>query len=90
MIEIKSANEISRVILGDRTNTAPIGTINGFTITVRYLRAQNDGDTIAIGVELADKSRNLTESRRYVVRTSLFSDLDLHRGTISQDKLTEI
>lgn len=90
MIEIKSANDISRVILGDRTDATSVGATSALTITVRYLRAQNDGDTIAIGVELADKSRNLTESRRYVVRTSLFSALDLHRGTISQDKLAEI
>lgn len=80
--------EISRkpVTAGDRERPdSPT-----FTITVRYLRAQANGETVCVGVELTDHLRNLSETRRYTVHTSLLSELSLHRGLISQDQLDEL
>ena len=61
-----------------------------FTIAVRYLRAQQNGETVCVGVELTDHLRGLSETRRYTVHTSLLSELSLHRGTITEDKLEQL
>lgn len=88
MIEINKTTDISALLQG--ASPAPILAESGFTIAVRYLRASTSGDTVCIGVELSDKSRNLSESRRYTVHTTLLPALDVHRGAISREKLSEI
>lgn len=90
MIEIKSKYDIPSARIDPGTLTLGADVADGLTITVRYLRAQNDGDSIGIGIELSDRSRNLSESRRYTVHTLLFSELKLRRGAITQQKLIEI
>lgn len=88
MIEINKTTDVAALLQG--TSPAPLDAESGFTIAVRYLRASTSGDTVCIGVELADKSRNLSESRRYTVHTTLLPSLDVRRGVISRDKLGEI
>ncbi len=63
---------------------------SGFTISIRYLRALPDGESISVGIELCDNTRNLTETRRYSVLIELWNDLKLRRGPISREKLEEI
>ena len=69
---------------------APVHVGDPFIITVRYLRAQSTGETICVGVELTDSTRNLSETRRYTVQTELLNELDIHRGVISREKLEEL
>ncbi len=87
MIEINSVGDVSRVVDGCEEHASPAPV---FTITVRYIRAQSSGDAVWIGVELCDKERNLSESRRYRVQTALLSSLNLRRGIITEQKLVEI
>ena len=88
MIEINKTTDVAALLQG--ASPAPLDTESGFTIAVRYLRASTSGDTVCIGVELSDKSRNLSESRRYTVHTTLLPSLNVRRGVISRDKLGEI
>lgn len=90
MIEINDINDITLALRGTPPRAHADAEKNEFTITVQYFRAQNAGETICIGVELADKVRNLSELRRYTVQTTLFSDLSLSRGVITAEKLSEI
>ena len=86
MIEINSKEQVLR--MGDLSS--PMQPNDNFIITVRYLRAQNTGEAITVGVELADTLRNLTEARRYTLQTELVGALGLHRGVISREKLDEV
>lgn len=86
MIEINSKEQVLR--MGDLSS--PILQNDNFIITVRYLRAQSTGEAITVGIDLTDTLRNLTEARRYSLQTELFSNLDLHRGVISREKLDEV
>ena len=86
MIEINSKDQVLR--MGDLSS--PPRASDGFIITVRYLRAQNTGDTICIGVELSDPMRNLSETRRYLVLTEFLNKLGLSKGVISREKLEEL
>lgn len=92
MIEINNQDDILRAVnAGDAHGAQDIASVPAdFSVTVRYIRAHNAGDSVCIGVELCDKSRNLSESRRYTVTTALFSELRVRRGTISREKLLEI
>lgn len=87
MIEINRVDDIARAIDGQKEHdsSAP-----AFAITVRYIRAQSSGDAVWIGVELCDKERNLSETRRYRVQTALLSSLNVRRGIITEQKLSEI
>jgi regulatory protein len=87
MIEIHTPKQVAH--MGNLASPPPI-LAGGFTITVRYLRAQNTGESICICVDLTDTLRNLTEVRRYTVQTELLAPLNVRRGVISQEKLEEI
>lgn len=87
MIEINTIDQLFQ--LGDLASPPAIA-MDRFTVTVRYLRAQNGGETVCICVDLTDTLRNLTEVRRYNVLTELLSGLDLRRGVIPREKLEEI
>ena len=87
MIEINSVSDVSKAVDGHEDHASPAG---AFAITVRYIRAQSSGDAVWIGVELCDKERNLSESRRYRVQTALLASLNVRRGPISEQKLIEI
>ena len=87
MIEINFPEQLFQ--LGDLSSPPAIA-MDRFTVTVRYLRAQNGGESICICVDLTDTLRNLTEVRRYNVLTELLSPLDVHRGLISKEKLEAI
>ncbi len=89
MIEINKATDLQALLHGGNV-PAPTEAAQGFTVAVRYLRASTSGDTVCIGIELADKTRNLSESRRYTVHTTLLPSLGLRRGIISREKLGEI
>ena len=86
MIEINTKEQVLR--MGDLS--APGQKSDPFVITVRYLRAQSTGETICVGVELTDSIRNLSETRRYTVQTELLNGLNIHKGTISREKLEEL
>jgi len=86
MIEINSKEQVLR--MGDLPTS--IASDDNFIITVRYLRAQSTGEAITVGVELTDTLRNLTEARRYCLQTELVGALNLHRGSISREKLDEV
>ena len=86
MIEINTKEQVLR--MGDLS--APGQKSDPFVITVRYLRAQSTGETICVGVELTDSIRNLSETRRYTVQTELLNGLNIHKGTISREKLDEL
>lgn len=87
MIEINSVSDVSKAVDGQKDHASPAP---AFVITVRYIRAQSSGDAVWIGVELCDKERNLSESRRYRVQTALLASLNVRRGPISEQKLIEI
>lgn len=87
MIEINSVSDVSKAMDGQKENASPAP---AFTVTVRYIRAQSSGDAVWIGVEMCDKERNLSESRRYRVQTALLASLNVRRGPISEQKLIEI
>ncbi len=87
MIEINSPNQLFQ--FGDLSSPPAIA-MDRFTVTIRYLRAQNSGDSICVCVDLTDTLRNLTEVRRYNILTELLAKLDLHRGVIPREKLEEI
>ena len=92
MIEIKNKDDILSIVDKEDVATAscmPASTDN-FTITVRYIRAHSTGDSVCIGIELCDKSRNLSESRRYTVTTPLYADLGVCRGVITKELLSKI
>lgn len=90
MIEIHNVKDIP-LALGTAQHAVSGDAVNDtFTITVRYMRAQSNGDTIAIGIELSDNTRNLNESRRYAVATKLFPALELKRGPITREKFAQI
>lgn len=86
MIEIYSKEQVLRT----EDLSSPSHENTPFVITVRYLRAQSTGEAITVGIELSDTLRNLTEARKYTVHTELFSQLNVHRGIISREKLEEI
>lgn len=86
MIELNSKEQV--LPMEDLPALVHVG--DPFVITVRYLRAQNTGETICVGVELTDSTRNLSETRRYTVQTELLNGLDIHRGVISREKLEEL
>lgn len=87
MIEINTPEQLFQ--LGDLSSPPAIA-MDRFTVTVRYLRAQNNGESVCICVDLTDTLRNLTEVRRYNVLTELLSKLDVRRGLIPSEKLDEI
>lgn len=87
MIEINSVSDVSKAMDGHEDHASPAP---AFAITVRYIRAQSSGDAVWIGVELCDKERNLSESRRYRVQTALLASLNVRRGPISEQTLIEI
>ncbi len=92
MIEIKSTDDILRAVsAADASDTQDITSLpTDFTVTVRYIRAHNTGDSVCIGIELCDKSRNLSESRRYTVTTPLYAELGVRRGVITKEMLSKI
>ncbi len=97
MIEISNADDILQIKPKNNLDVGkecPFSTLSpipsDFVISVRYLRAQSSGEWVSVGIELTDTIRNLSESRRYLLQTQLFSELNLHRGTISEEKLLEI
>ncbi len=86
MIELNSKEQVLPI----EDLPLPVRSGDPFVISVRYLRAQSTGETICVGVELTDSTRNLSETRRYTVQTELLNGLDIHRGVISREKLEEL
>ncbi len=88
MIEINSIADLDG--LHEEAQPSSAHAEDGLAIAIRYLRAQSDGETVAVGIELTNEVLGVCEQQRYSLLVEMIGELQLRRGMIAKEKLEEI